>query len=525
MSAPTGSIFSTQSVRIEEIINKSVEVFLPSYDPAWRDTVLSNQGVGSADEFGRDWKILKVYMGSLTGVVEPGGPRNDFALYGDNQNTALGDKMHTQGLLQTFPSALDGANATPFRLGIPMRSMVANIMLTLGEMQADATDAFIGEVVAPKMEGFARHLSMYLCLYWYLSQNGYYAVSYLDGASGTGWDKTQDTNTTLMVNTQYSNYAVDRFQVGLRYQIYDSTGATLRQTASLGANTVFVCSKVDELTGKVYFKAQDGLALSGAAFADDDIIVFAKSKGTSTTPYSSSPYFTGIAGINSWLKFGTGTDDNYLLGGERDSSNYIDVTKHPEFKSFLYDMAGQPLTEHTLRKLIRRFHAAKHKYGMGIDCLIASDGVWLAYEQQRIGRQYLDRTGRLADISNEGGPGEFIFSHDGKRYTGYTSTFIESGTVYGIKKGGNNWKRYSPPNVAGTRAFDRADSWNPFRFVGAALTGNGSNQLPIYSSSGDRTLVTEGVQMPGWLRMQLVPQQACGMKLINVAEDRTYAAT
>ena len=536
MPAPTGSLFNTHAHRVEEVINRTVGVFLPTFDRVWEDTIVTSQGVGPVSDFGRDFLILKVYQGGLTGVIEPGGPGSDFTLYGDPSNTALGSKLFTQGLSRAFPDATQGMNQATYRLGIPMRSMVTNLMLTLGELQAEATDAFIGEVIAPKMEGFARHMSQILCNYWYLSQNSYYALTTLNGASGTGWDKTQDTNTTLMVDTTYSNYAIDRLMVGMRVQIYDTTGTTLRQTTSLGANTVFVVSKVDEGTGKVYFKAIDGAALNAAAFADTDIVVLANSKGSSATPFAASPYFTGIAGINSWMKDGAGGTNpaKYLLGDERVSTSVgpdtpaIDVTTHPEFKSLFFNAGGNPLTEHYLRKVLRRFHAAKHKYGQTIDCLVASDGVWLAYEAQKIGRQWLDRTGRLSSIRREGSDNDSIndgitFEFDGRKYEGYTSTYIESNTMYGFKKK-NNWKRYVPPDPKGVKRFERTEAWNPFRFVAGALTGTGSNQIPIFSVSNNRTFVTEGVQMPGMLRMQLVPDQVTGIKITNIAEDRIYAS-
>jgi hypothetical protein len=41
-------------------------------------------------------------------------------------------------------------------------------------------------------------------------------------------------------------------------------------------------------------------------------------------------------------------------------------------------------------------------------------------------------------------------------------------------------------------------------------------------TQANRTFVTEGSQLPGYLRMQLVPEQVCGLKLTNVAEDRIY---
>ena len=60
--APAGSLFNQQSNRIQEILNKNIEVFLPALDPAWRDTTVSSQGVGSANLIGRDMKVIKTYM-------------------------------------------------------------------------------------------------------------------------------------------------------------------------------------------------------------------------------------------------------------------------------------------------------------------------------------------------------------------------------------------------------------------------------------------------------------------------------
>jgi hypothetical protein len=47
-------------------------------------------------------------------------------------------------------------------------------------------------------------------------------------------------------------------------------------------------------------------------------------------------------------------------------------------------------------------------------------------------------------------------------------------------------------------------------------------KVPIQRVSGNSTLVTEGMQMPGMLRMQLVPDQPAGLKLTGVTTDRQY---
>ena len=529
--APTGALFDKHSDRIEEVINKNIEVFLPSLDPAWRDTIVSSQGVGPADAIGRDMKILKTYMGSMAGVLEQGKLRNDVGLYGDDTD-ALGSKMYLQNLAQTWPSPLEGPNAAPFRLGIGMRSMMSNIMFTLGELQAEAVPAFIGEVVAPKLEGFAKNISHTLCNYWYLNQNDAYKL----GTISAVYDAT-NSNSTIQsdckkLRVTISEETYDRFYVGQRVDILEPTVTDGRRNdanadGSQSSTTrfkVFV-SAIDELKGYVYLES-DVAAFhttpgGNGTTAVNDVIVYA---GSHDYGASASVAATGIAGVNSWLKGGSGSADNFLLGDEKsgNANEQIDVTVHPEFKSFTKGSVGV-LTEHKLRQYLRRFHAAKNKYGQYIDCLIASDGVWLAYEATKIGREMIDRTGRLSSMSSEGSADGFQFAFDGRSYTGYSSTYISDGEVYGIRKGGNNWKRYVPPTPSGYSSFAKADSFIPFNFIAGALTGTGTNKLPIYSTSGANNLVTEGVQMPGLLRMQLVPDQPAGMKLTGVTTDKVYS--
>ena len=527
MAAVAGSLFNLHEDRIEEVINKNVEIFLPGLDPIWRDLISTSQGVGPADALGRDLKILKVFMGSMAGVLEQGAPRGDLTLYGDDTDTH-GGRLYTQNLAQVWPDPTEGPNAAPYRLGINMRSMMSNIMFTLGEMQAEASPAFIGEIIAPKLEGFGRNIAHTLCNYWYLNQNDDYALCQI------GSDMAVTGSGPYYLTFSPSNGAVDRFYVGQRVDIWDDdSGADMDDSADglknssngtkAGRHKVFV-DYVDELKGQVRLVSAVAAFTTGsgvvAPLADDWIMYAGSVDETANTA-------TGFAGVNSWLKSGSGGDNNYLLGADKDgsASNQIDVTAHPEFKSFTKSSVGV-LTEHKLRQYLRRFHAAKNKYGQYIDCLIASDGVWLNYESTKIGREILDRTGRLSSVTSEGSNEGFKFTFDGRSYTGYTSTYVEDGSVYGIRKGGNNWKKYIPPAVAGTSKFAKADG-APFEFIAGALTGTGTNKLPIYNtdgSDGGITRVTEGVQMPGQMRMQLVPDQPAGMKLTGVSYDKIYSA-
>ena len=209
-----------------------------------------------------------------------------------------------------------------------------------------------------------------------------------------------------------------------------------------------------------------------SSVVNTDVIVHANSHYT-----DSGAKFTNIAGINSFLKGGdssaSSTMFNTLLGtvggsasaaaaGESIFGEDINVNEKPEHKSLFRNLNSSLLTEHTLRQILRRFHAAKAKHGQTIDTLVASDGVWLGYESTKIGREILDRTGRLSSLATQGSEGGspggandqfnsgFNFTMDGKSYTGYTSCYVEEGTMYGLKMGGGNYKKYVPPSISGT---------------------------------------------------------------------------
>jgi hypothetical protein len=536
--ATTGSLFDKQSDRIQEVLNKNIELFLPALDPAWRDTFVTSQGVGPASLIGRDLKILKIFMGSMAGVLDMGDNTNNFVLYGDKTVTDIGAKLQQQSNTNTWPDATDGVMAKPYRLGVGMKAMVSNLYMSLGEMTAEATPAFIGEVIGPKLEGHARLMAHTLCNYWYLAENANYQLSTLTYSTALAEYSTNFLTTTpatfaaaatstavTAVRFQVPEKNIDRYAVGMRVDIFEGSSNQIRindsASTAAGQNSTTRISAwvaaVDEVTNKVTIAF--GQALSSLGFSTSTAtyyVYFANARKTgaaSGTTTGSNGY--GFAGINSWLK-STGN----LLGGDYDSANAINVDTHPEFKSFFKTSVGT-LTEHKMRQYLRGYHRAKEKYGQYIDCLIASDGVWLNYEAQKIGQYQLDRTNRLSSLTNEGSQEGFKFTFDGRTYTGYTSNYIEDGTVYGVRKGGANWKKYVPPSPKGTQKFDKAEGFIPFEFVGPAL-GYADVKVPIQRVSGNSTLVTEGMQMPGMLRMQLVPDQPSGMKLTGVSTDRQY---
>jgi hypothetical protein len=549
-NATAGSIFDRQSNRIQEVLNKSLKVFLAGLDPVWRDNVVTSQGIGNSGDMGRDLKITKLFMGSLTGVIESGRSFGDQDLYGSG-TSSLGPLMHLQSTSQAYPSPLEGPNATAYRLAIPMRSLVTNLMITLGEKQADATPALIDQVIAPKLTAFARNMAHTLCNYWYLSQNDSYRLCQMSStmvrsvATSTGPTGTS-TSTYYQIKFNPSNQATHRFARGQRVDILHSNSQRANDSSATSSRTSrhnLIVENVDALQNKVTLICSNNslfaalgvgggmLDNAGAAIGTSDATVATGLDGRQVVYANTnldgagagSNTFTGIAGINSWLKNGneTGTNAARLLGNESDSTDFINVNDRPEFKSFKYDVAGV-LTEYNLKRYLQRVHSAFEPNGNTIDTLIASEGVWTAYEAQKIGQYRIDRTNRAASITNEGQADGFSFSFEGKTYKGSTSRYVEGGTLYGIKLGGKNWKKYIPPSPAGLSKMSQADAYVPFEFVAGAITGTSTNQLPMFAISGSDNLVTQASQMPGRIRMQLVPDQVNGMKLVGITEDRVY---
>jgi hypothetical protein len=557
--ATTGSIFDRQSNRIQEVLNKSLRVFLAGLDPVWRENVVTSQGVGNSGDLGRDLKITKLFMGSLTGVIEAGAGFGDKDLYGDLTST-LGPLMHTQAANQAYPSPFEGPNATAYRLAIPMRSLVTNLMITLGEKQADATPALIDQVIAPKLTAFARNMAHTLCNYWYLSQNDTYKLCTVTNASVT--NQVNNVPGTHRITFEPSNFACHRFSRGMRVDLIWNSGAasaavtgmrvndsnsqlvstTLTLSNSTRATRIqLVVENVDPLTNQVSLILQSGTSSTAISVLRNDsttagtLDAITDLNNNCDVVYANSHLvdnqggtdYRGIAGINSWLKSGYESGNlKRLLGNEADSTDFIDVSERPEFKSFKYAVNGV-LTEYNLKRYLQRVHSAFEPNGHTIDTLIASEGVWAAYESQKIGQYRIDRTSRVASITNEGQAEGFTFTFEGKTYKGSTSRFVEGGTMYGIKLGGKNWKKYVPPSPKGLSKMSEADAYVPFEFVAGAITGTSTNQLPVYQtgSTGGPNLVTQASQMPGRIRMQLVPDQVNGMKLTGITEDRVYMSS
>ncbi len=543
MAATVGSVFDTQKNRIEERISHTIEVFLAQADPVWRETSFTSQNVMPTDQFGRDFEVIKIYQNAVAGVFESGGPRGDWTIYGDDNAVAFGSKMTLGSQARTFPDANDDPSGVPIKLRIPLRSIQSNMKVTLGEMQAQALPAFIGNVTAPRMVAFCRNAARRICSSWYTSQVDNYRLCGLGPSSGTDAYSVDGTNKKITFTP--SNKAISRLAVGDRVDLFRTLSTVpvrMNDTAVTAGGVVsgdgagqtlstriraFI-SAVDKVAGTAVIQFDP--ATSSAKFTTTGSLTASQLSTDTYLVWANSTVggaaFTDIPGLNSWMKFGGSTNaENYLLGNEAvgtTSTGIVDIRIHPEFRSYYYAV-NNVLSEHRLNLHLDRVLEAFEDEGHYIDTMVTTQGVIRAMAAQKEARMILDRTGRVSSLANEGEDGQGLTHHHaGRALKIFTSRWMEYGTMNGYRRA-NNWVRGIPPQTPGSQTMPGMEAGIPFEFLVPALTGLPTTQWPIMLNGAQ---MTDASQKPGHIRMTLFPdKQVRGMKLAGLTEERAYGQT
>lgn len=575
MSAPVGTVFEQKRTAIEEVISKSVHTFACKMDPVWRDMVATSMGVQQADS--RDFVVHKLLEFLLpTGRVDPIQKQGGWTLFGEGGVAGtdfdnFGNVIQRRSPSTTFLDPFEGPRDRPLRLSVPMRGMSGNLGITLDMAQQDATSAVIVKEMAKQVSGHAMHYAKRLCEAWYTSQRNNYRLCNVGTAATTGAPGTHVLDSTARTITLYpSNEAIGRFCRGDQVDIVrEDSGATFTRITRVNdtstangdyANAAAIdthagaqagnpatrirafVTVVDRLVNKVVIAFDNKDTAGTAATFTTWCTATTLSGAFVCRPIPQEKAYTagadslleGIAGLNSWMKFGSSATnttigykrDSWLLGLEAIAASgvtfngTIDVNEVPELKSFLKSVGG-PLTEHTFGIYLDRVASAFAPQGHYIDTLVTTTGVLRAYQQTKIGRELIDRTGRLSSMTSEGAPNEFTYTHNGRKYMFHTSEWQEAGTLDGYRRQGN-YKRYVPPTPQGLRTMGNMEGGAPVRFVAPFLTGTDSPRLP-YRNSSSRP--TNAYEMPSVMHVQIIPEHPAGMRLTGLTESREFSDT
>lgn len=542
-TAPSGTLFKNIEAKIPEIINNTLTNYLPGVDPMF-NVIASSERVESTG-IGRNLQVKKVYQGNLTGVTQMSQPSNYHALFGGTQASLPSQNIYRNNLITRYPDVTRSVGGSrPVTMTVNIQAMEANLDLTVGEMRADALSATIGEIITPKLMGFVQTLARARCNMFYTTDTTNFSICDMTnievGASG---------DASKLIFTP-SNESTLRFYVGMRVDIFFQTSGSgnfaEKLNVSANADTTSTANwllnanggtvgttngtidcyvvAVDELSDRVTLQLAAGAWIQGAitnGTARQLATVTGNPARTLRVCLADTKYVAAngeaFSGLNTWIKDGsTGTS------ASPESIFGVDINQFPQFKSLGISDSG-PLTEQKLQRYLSRYTTAREPYGFTIDTLLTTQGVMDAYRATKIGKEEIHRTGPLS-LNGEGTASGYSYVHNGKRYSIEISPWCAYGHLYGIKKTG--FTRYVPNRTPGAGSQSQMPGYLEFEFIAPLLTGLDSIRLPTIYSSGSATAsqYTDTVQMPGDMRMELVPDQLSMLRVTGLSEDKIAGA-
>lgn len=470
---------------------------------------------------GKNWIVEHMFdvgVGGLFQYANPMGIGTTSLTGGRAGMFALGTAASDRA---PYPRAADSAFAGNMLRQLVMHKITGNFPIPVTWLQADALDA-------TNIKQIPRHIKSVAKSYAKMEAISFFAHSVAD-AGGFDVDVMGRISTITEVST--TNYVdivlnktygtVHNFRPGDRLDIVADSGAGVIQTGvatngtdvrNYAATNVYVeltVTAVAPLTNTVRvvgLNSSTGAVAaysagdwgSGQAAATGDWIVLRK---CSTYIAGTRPMLTW--GINDWTK-SSGT-----LMSSSASEVALNLTDYPDFASQVTAING-PFTEDVANMQVGKF--AEAYPSVGLETIITTMGVQLkAIEQSAYNnnRFNYDRQGKTLNMAL--GWDKMTYSFGGKTFRFYVSPYCLANTMYIIKMGEGNYKRYSPPRIT---AVGGQQPVNDLEFLGTLVTPN-NIFMHVFDAAGDPQ---DYLQAPCWLHRLIVPVDVRGIKLTGVTE-------
>lgn len=514
---PVGTLFDKYRTVFEEILTAGGNMNLVMSDKLWANVLAPAHSAYPSSAIGRDFLIKLEYMPKiLTGVVEDGDFRNDFGLYGGDGWQTFGDNTLRQSPSTSFPSAMDSPYPRPHSFTIGLATINTNLPLSMGMLMADAMNPVVGKAVAMHLQGFTENLAKRAANSWYLNGANNYRLSQMGPSTGDG--AYVIGNSTARTITFYPpDHTSARYDPG---QLVDIFNGTTRVNELAGERIRLIVDKVDEISNRVVIKVDPNTnILSNANY---DLLFTTTTIGESGYVVYMNSYnaaasrFKQVFGYNDWMK----SSGNLL--GTNAIGNTIDVDTHPQFKTIYKSMGGASLSEHDMRMILDMFDRSTRRFGHMLDTLWTTQGVIRAWEYTKIGRETLDRTGRLSSLQNEGSQEGVKFHHGGRTYDLLTTEMEGYGRLVGIRKAGNLKIAEPPPIPGATLGGGMAPPGMRLQLVAPILSGTSSIRMPVrQGGTGD---LQDMAEIPGTMAMQRIfDVQPAGLIVDNIDEKKIFA--
>jgi hypothetical protein len=496
MATITAGIANTLEEKIVPTIFESLWELDPIYPMMARSStsVVRNRGIG------RGWNVLKTWVSGIAGGAKftsplggniVSGPDN-FTMYDTPQSFQAVDEVTAPAFIQTT---------------IQLVEHRGNFYLPHQIMRADRLNASIGSVVAQNLKGVGTLLAQQEASVFYSTDTSTYALGDLGTTTASVANKSGDT-AAVEVDLSATNASgrVHRFRQGQLVDLYDSTGATKRNSSFYIA-----VDNVNPLDNKITLRRVDGgtfqtttTLAGGITYAgsggNNDVIVIKDS--VSVAPNS----------LESWIASSVTTPDTFFG---------ISVADFGQFRSYVPSAINAALTESTLNRHFAKFYESFP--GKKLDSAITTMGVLIGFIDNldtynaavadQPGRFRYDRNGQPLTV--EAGFEAFRYRFASRPCNIWTSTYAASGNFYAGKLANGGITRYVPPSLPGAKVDARFGT--EVEFV-APIGGSGGYQGIFKHAHGGSGATTDFLEAPFVRQWNCMPDQPNFMKLSGITE-------
>lgn len=478
--ATTTLIGALANLLREEIPN-GIEDSLPGLDKTALQIKRSNMGVERSG-IGRSWQVKHTLSSSiLAGGMSwrlASGPSGGVAWDGTSGNgTFTGYNSSTP---QNYLGITETLNPGTIQRTLTLVQGHGNVHIPTNLTQVDKLDASIASSFKEITKGVSNRIALgHLHSLFKTIPTGTEGAGSL--ASFTQSGTTLGTTPTAYTLT---GGRIRNLSPGLVVDLFARSGGTKINTVPIAIYSI------DPLASAVTLVALASNSDTYTNAASMDIVPYGSRTSGTTTLISPS-------GFEDWLK-SSGT----IYG--------ISLTTYPWFKSLVGAETGA-LSSTILNKYIMGFMQG---YDMSIDTFLTTDGVLNGILENIEDAQQLvryDVTGKPLDVTL--GYSGIGYRAGNNLVKFMTSTMMPSQTLYGVKLGNSNIKRYVPPRMDKTVSGFSGDS--EVEFMGPAMGYTGPI-IPLNNSTGGPT---DFVQAPFQFYTEYAPSEIRGIKITGLQES------
>lgn len=483
---------------VREELPSTLYESLPELSPTYKYIENTSMDV-TRNGVGRAWQVNHLYATGVAGLMQnadPMGPGMEDTTYMPMVNV-----LNESGLAP-FPTASQAPHVSEIRRTLSLHMSTGNFSIPLTWMQADALDASQIAQVARDVKAVGEMRAHSEACSFFMASNN--TLGQIENYSAAGAANGYFTF-TVKAGTGRTQY----LRPGMAVDIVADSSGTVQWGAATDSTDVrnyvsnvhinLVVASVDYLAGTITVVSTNGTVpttfTQNVVNSDWVILRNCNTSGREMRTW----------GLNDWIA-SSGTilqrSDYTTLGTEG-----LNLTNFPQFKSVVAAVSG-PLTDSVLNRYIGGYLEAY--LGNSLDTIVTTMGVTMKYlEQPNLynNRMFYDRTGKA--LSSIGGWDEVGFHFNGKKFNWITTPLCLQETLYGLKMGGGNIKRYSPPKIGGTDA--RVGS--ELEFLGP-MFGTGIF-LPGRASTGAVQMLAEA---PFWQYVLVAPIDVRAVKLTGLTE-------